>query len=189
MINKFCTTLLLSGLSFSLYAADNYRIDSRHTFPSFEINHLGFSTQRGRFNQTTGTVVIDTKSKTGGSIEVSIDSASIDTGLAELETHLRGDDFLAAAKFKTIDFKSTQLQFTGEQLIGVEGNLHLHGISKPVHLTIDAFHCGMNLIKLVATCGANATTTIKRSDFGVDKYVPMIGDEVKISIQIEAIKE
>lgn len=181
--------LLPSLLSFNVLASDSYTIDSRHTFPSFEIGHLGFSTQRGRFNHTTGKLILDTKSQTGGSLNASIDSDSISTGLSELEAHLRGEDFLNSARFAQITFNSNQLKFSNEQLVAIDGNLNLHGITKPVHLTVDYFHCGINVISLKNVCGANMTTTLKRSDFGIDKYVPMISDEVKIMIQFEAIKD
>ena len=177
-----------STLSFSATAATSYSVDPRHTFPSFEINHMGFSIQRGRFNQTSGKVLLDPESATG-SIQIAIETASISTGLAELEKHLRGKDFLDAERYPQIKFTSDKLHFNKEQLVAADGILTLHGISKPVHLTVDHFYCGMNMIAMKNTCGANATTTIKRSDFGVNKYVPAIADEVHIAIQIEATKD
>ena len=177
------TTLILP-----VAAADSYTVDSRHTFPSFEINHLGFSIQRGRFNQTSGKVILNPESATG-SIEISIDTASISTGLAKLEDHLRSPDFLNAANYPHITFSSNKLSFNNDKLVAVNDNLTLHGITKPVHLVVDYFHCGMNMIAMKNTCGANATTTIKRSDFGVNKYVPAVADEVHIVIQIEATKD
>ena len=101
---------LASTLSVPAFAADSYTIDSRHTVPSFEINHLGFSTTRGRFNTTSGKVTLDTTSKSG-SIDVTIDAASISTGLADLEKHLTGEDFFDVAKYPTITFKSKKLKF------------------------------------------------------------------------------
>lgn len=177
-----------STLSFSATAADFYTVDSRHTFPSFEISHLGFSIQRGRFNQTSGKILLDPASASGN-IQIAIETASISTGLAELEKHLRSKDFLDADRYPQITFVSDKLSFNKGQLVAADGLLTLHGISKPVHLTVDHFYCGMNLIAMKYTCGANATTTIKRSDFGVDKYVPKVADEVDIAIQIEAIKD
>jgi len=177
-----------STLSFSATAATSYTVDSRHTFPSFEINHLGFSIQRGRFNQTSGKVLLDPE-LAKGTIQITIETASISTGLAELEKHLRGSDFLDSAQYPQITFVSDKLSFNKDQLIAADGLLTLHGISKPVHLTVDHFYCGMNLIAMKNTCGANATTTIKRSDFGVDKYAPKLADEVLIAIQIEATKD
>jgi len=168
-------------------AADSYTIDNRHTFPSFEIDHMGFSIQRGRFNESSGKVVLDS-ANARGSIDVTVMMASIDTGLAELEEHLRGKDFFDVAMYPTMTFKSDKLRFAGDKLIGADGTLTLHGVSKPVSLKIDHYHCGLNPIKLQSTCGANAVAHIKRSEFGVDKYVPMVGDDVKIAIQVEAIQ-
>ena len=182
------TLIIGCTLSFSATAATSYTVDPRHTFPSFEINHLGFSIQRGRFNQTSGKVQLDPESATG-SIQIAIETASISTGLAELEEHLRSKDFLDAKHYPQITFVSDKLSFNKDQLVAADGILTLHGISKPVHLTVDHYYCGMNLIAMKNTCGANATTSIKRSDFGVDKYAPKLADDVNIIIQIEAIKD
>ena len=189
MKTTYFALLISSIFSISAFAADNYTVDPRHTFPSFEINHLGFSIQRGRFDQTSGNIILDPESATGGSINIAIETASISTGLADLEKHLRGEDFLDAGQFPQMTFVSQKLAFDKDQLVGVDGILTLHGVAKPVHLTVDHYHCGFNLIAMKSTCGANATATIKRSDFGVDKYVPKVGDEVKIAIQIEATKD
>jgi polyisoprenoid-binding protein YceI len=177
-----------STSSFSATAATSYTVDPRHTFPSFEINHLGFSIQRGRFNQTNGKVLLDPESATGH-IQIAIETASISTGLAELEKHLRSKEFLDAERYPQITFVSDKLSFNKDRLVAADGILTLHGISKPVHLTVDHFYCGMNLINMKNTCGANATAIIKRSDFGIDKYAPKLADEVNIVIQIEANKD
>lgn len=188
MLKKLICTALACLCSFSVSAAEHYTIDSHHTFPSFEISHLGFSIQRGRFNESSGKVVLDS-AKSTGSIEVTVNMASISTGLAELEEHLRGKDFFDVAQYPTMTFKSDKLHFAGDKLIGADGLLILHGITKPVNLNVDHFYCGLNAIRLKYTCGANATTTIKRSDFEVDKYIPLISDEVKVLIQVEAVRD
>jgi polyisoprenoid-binding protein YceI len=188
MMNKTLAALIAgSTLSLSAMAADSYTVDPRHTFPSFEINHLGFSMQRGRFNETSGKIILDPKAATGN-IQIAINTASISTGLAELEEHLRGKDFFDAARYPQITFTSDQLSFNNGQLTAIDGFLTMHGITKPVHLTVDYFHCGLNVITMKNACGANATTSLQRSDFGVDKYAPALADDVKIVIQIEAIK-
>lgn len=179
---------LASTLSISAFAADSYTIDSRHTFPSFEINHLGFSITRGRFDHTAGKITMDTAAKTG-SIDVTIDVATIDTGLADLEKHLQTDEFFDAAKYPTITFKSNKLKFEGDKLVSAEGDFTLHGVTKPVTLKLDHFQCGLHPMLKKPHCGANATTTIKRSEYGIAKYVPAVGDEVKIAIQVEATKD
>ena len=99
-----------SALSFSATAANSYTVDPRHTFPSFEISHLGFSIQRGRFNQTSGKILLDPESATG-KINIAIETASISTGFAELEKHLRSNDFLDAERYPQITsvIRQTQL--------------------------------------------------------------------------------
>jgi polyisoprenoid-binding protein YceI len=187
-MKKQILAVMLSNLfNFSAFAADAYTVDPRHTFPSFEISHLGFSTQRGRFNQTTGKITIDPKAAVGD-INISIETNSISTGLPELEEHLRSKDFLDAARFPQITFISDHLTFNKDKLVGADGKLTLHGVTKTVHLAIDHFYCGLNMIAMKNVCGANATTTIKRTEFGIDKYAPVLADNVDIEIQIEAIK-
>lgn len=179
---------IASTLSTSAFAAETYGIDARHTFPSFEVSHLGFSIQRGRFNKTSGTITLDTAAKSG-SIDISIDTSSIDTGLDELEKHMRGEDFFDTARHPAITFKSKSLQFDGDKLTGADGDFSMLGVTKPVSLKIDHFKCGAHPMTKKAMCGANATTVIKRSEFGMSKYVPAVGDEVKITIQVEAFRE
>lgn len=179
---------LASSMSVSAFAADSYTIDARHTFPSFEISHLGFSIQRGRFNKTAGRITLDTAAKTG-TIDVTIDATSISTGLPDLEEHLRGEDFFDTAKYPTITFTSKKLKFDGDKLVGADGDFTMHGVTKPVSLQLDHFKCGIHPMTKKFNCGANATTQIKRSEFGITKYVPAVGDDVKIAIQVEASKD
>lgn len=183
------TAVILAGLlAGTAYAApETYTIDSTHTFPSFEINHLGFSTQRGRFNKTTGTLVLDRAARKA-TVDISIDADSISTGLEKLETHLRTEDFFDVAKYPTITFKSTGARFKGDKLARISGDLGMHGVTKPVTLTVTAFHCGYNPVYKKDACGADAVTTIKRSDFGINYALPAVGDEVRLFIQIEAHK-
>lgn len=180
------SALSLAVLSVSAHAApETYQIDPTHTFPNFQISHLGFSVQQGRFDKTAGTIVID-RVKGAGSINVTIETASIDTGLPKLEEHLRSPDFFNVEKFPTMTFKADKLKFNGEQLISADGSLTLLGVTRPVTLTVDNFHCGTNPLNKKAECGASVSTTIKRSEFGMSTYVPAVGDEVKITIPVEA---
>lgn len=189
MMHKPFFALALAGtLGTPAFAADTYIVDSRHTFPSFEVSHLGFSIQRGRFDKTVGKITLDPAARTG-SIDVTIDASSISTGLPELEKHLRGDEFFDSAKYPALSYTSAKLRFDGDRVVGADGELTMHGITRPVSLALDHFRCAPNPMTKKPTCGANATTTIKRSDFGISKYVPAVGDEVKIAIQVEAIKE
>lgn len=172
----------------ALAAADQFVIDPRHTFPSFEISHIGFSTQRGRFDNTTGTISLDTKNKTG-QINISIEANSIDTGLAELEDRLKKEDFFNTGKYPTITYISDTLIFDGEKPTRADGKLTLLGITKPVSLDIRHFQCGIHPISKKSVCGADAVGQIKRSDFGMTAFLPAVGDEVKLFIQVEGFKE
>ena len=175
------------ALPLSALATDNYTIDPAHTYPHFSISHLGFSTMQGRFDNTSGKVTLDRAAKTG-SVEIAIESASISTGFAKRDEHLRGPDFFNAAEFPTINYKSTAIHFKGDNPVHVVGNLTLLGVTKPVSLTIDAFKCGANPMSKKDTCGADASAQIKRSDFGMKYALPNVGDDVKLVFEIEAIK-
>ena len=188
MTARTTAVVLASLIAGTAYAApETYTVDPTHTFPSFEINHLGFSTQRGRFNKTTGSIVLDRAAKKA-SVDISIDTNSISTGLEKLEAHLRAEDFFNVAKYPAITFKSTGAKFDGDKLASLSGDLSMHGVTKPVTLTLSAFHCGYNQAYKKDACGADAVTTIKRSDFGISYALPAVGDEVKLLIQIEAHK-
>jgi polyisoprenoid-binding protein YceI len=154
----------------------------------FEVNHLGFSTQRGRFNNVTGKIMLVPAQKSG-SIEVTIDSASVDMGLEAWDKHMRGEDFFNVEKFPNMTFKSTKLMYEGDKLVGAEGDFTLLGVTQPVRLDVKGFACGTHPINKKALCGADISTTIKRSDFGMTKYLPGIGDTVVINIPVEAFKD
>jgi polyisoprenoid-binding protein YceI len=169
-------------------SADSFTIDERHTFPGFEISHIGFSTQRGRFDKTTGKITLEPQKKTG-SIHIVIDADSIDTGLAELEDRLKKEDFFNTAKYPAITYDADKIVFEGEKPARIEGNLTLLGVSKPVALDIRHFRCGIHPLNGKSVCGADASGAIKRSDFGMTAFLPAIGDEVRILIQVEGFKE
>ncbi|MDX8386259.1 MAG: YceI family protein [Gallionella sp.] len=186
MKNPLFLALALS-LPLSAIAADNYTIDPAHTFPNFTISHLGFSTMHGRFGETSGTVTLDRAAKKG-SIDISVKTASINTGHAKRDKHLRSPDFFNAAEFPTITYKSIAMHFNGDTPSMVDGNLTISGVSKQVRLTIDSFKCGVHPMNKKNICGANATTHIKRSDFGINYGLPAIGDDVNLVFEIEAVK-
>ncbi len=175
-------------LGTTVQAADTYTIDSRHTFPVFEVNHLGFSTQRGRFNKTTGTVTLD-PAASKGSVEVVIDTASIDMGLEDWDKHMKNEDFFNVEKYPTMTFKSDKFVFKQGKPVKVHGTLTLLGVERPVVLTVNHFHCGVHPINKKQVCGADLTTRIKRSEFGMTKFLPAIGDEIRIVIPVEAFKD
>ena len=165
----------------------SYTVDPSHTYPYFEIDHMGYSTMRGRFNQTEGRIIIDQEKKTG-SVEITIDAESIDTAHAKRDEHLRSPDFLNTAEFPEITFKSTRVEIDGDDT-EVEGNLTIAGVTKKVTLEVDHFHCAINPMSKKEHCGFDASTKIKRSDFGVNYMIPGVGDEMEIDIEVEAIRD
>jgi polyisoprenoid-binding protein YceI len=188
-MKKFAPTLIAAALSASAFAApETFVIDNGHTFPSFSYSHFGYSVQTSRFNKTTGKVVLDKAAKTG-SVDVVIDAKSVDTGSSLFNEHIQGEDFLDTAKYPTATFKSTGVKFEGDKPVAVEGNLTLKGVTKPVTLKVTAFQAMPHPMAKKDAIGANATATVKRTDFNAGKYAPYVGDEVTITIAIEAIKE
>ena len=164
-----------------------YAIDPGHTFPTFEISHMGSSTHRGRFNKTNGWITLNRAARSG-SIQLTIDADSIDTGDVRLEERLRKPDFFDTTTFPDITFRSNKLRFEGDALTAVDGDLTLRGVTRPVTLTVTSFRCGKFPVIGTEVCGANAETTIKRADFGISMYPSMIGGDVKLLIQVEAHK-
>ncbi|MGH8456720.1 MAG: YceI family protein [Stenotrophobium sp.] len=167
------------------FAADTYTIDPNHSFQKFQYHHIGYSHPEGRFDKTTGTITLD-MAKHSGTADVSIDVNSISTGVPALDTHLKEGDFFDAAKYPAITFKSHDFKFDGDKLVAVSGDLSIHGVTKPVTLDVSNFACHPNPMTKAPTCGVDASTTIKRSEFGVGAYVPMVSDEVKLTLEVEA---
>jgi polyisoprenoid-binding protein YceI len=164
-----------------------YVIDPTHTFPHFEVSHMNLSTHHGRFNRTSGWIVLDRAARRG-SVRLAIETDSIDTGDPALEQRLRADDFFDTATYPEILFRSTQLRFDGDKLTGVDGELTLRGVTRPVSLSVGAFRCGQLPVIRREVCGARAETIIKRADFGISIYPSMIGNDIRLVIQIEAHK-
>jgi polyisoprenoid-binding protein YceI len=182
---------LFSVLFFSLPAyaeVESFVIDKRHTYPSFEVNHMGLSTQRGRFNTTSGLITLDRAARTG-TVEITIDATTVNTGLDELEKHLRNEDFFNVDKHPTITFKSSSVEFEDDVPKSVAGELTMLGVTRPVTLSVSSFNCRVHPINKKYVCGANAETTIKRSDFGMTYAIPAVSDEVRLLLQVEAFKE
>ncbi|MDD2913753.1 MAG: YceI family protein [Gallionella sp.] len=188
-MKQLVSLAIAASLSTAAFAApETYVIQNSHTYPRFEYNHLGYSNQVSRFDKTSGTIVIDRAAKSG-SVDVVIDTTSVNTGFPLFNEHIQGEDLFDTAKYPTITFKSKKLKFDGDKLTGVAGDLTIKGVTKPLTLTVTSFHCMPHPMLKKDACGANATAKIKRSDFNVSKHVPYVGDEVTLTIPVEAIKE
>jgi polyisoprenoid-binding protein YceI len=181
-------TLTAAAALPALAAPETYVLDTNHTYPRFSYTHFGYSTQLSRFDKTTGKITIDRVAKTG-SMDITIDSKSVDTGSTEFNEHIQGADFLDTAKYPTATFKSTAVKFDGDKVASVDGNLTLKGVTKPVTLTVTSFQCMPHPMIKKDACGANATALVKRSDFNMGKYAPYVGDDVTITIAVESVKE
>jgi len=167
--------------------AQTYTIDPSHTYPSFEADHMGISVWRGKFTKTSGTVMLDRNAKTGV-VNIAIEANSIDFGHAKMNEHAKGKDLFNVEKFPTIIYKGHAMTFEGDKPVQVDGELTLLGITKPVKLTITKFKCMPHPMLKREVCGADATTEFKRTDFGLSYGTPMFSPEVKLAIQVEALK-
>jgi polyisoprenoid-binding protein YceI len=188
MSTKLLIAALGATLSAPALAADSYTVDPRHTFPTYEISHFGWSTQRGRFEKVSGKVTLDRAAKRG-TVEISIDVASVSTGVDKLDEHLRSEEFFNAAQHPVMTFKSKRVNFSGDKPASVDGEFTILGVTRPLTLTISTFHCAPNPFAKKEACGADAVATIKRSEFGMNTLLPGLGDEVKLLINVEALKD
>lgn len=189
-LSKLSAALILAAVAAApaMAAPETFVADSTHTFSRFSYSHFGYSTQLSRFNKNSGKVVFDKVAKTG-SVDIVIDTKSVDTGADVFNEHIQGEDFLDTAKYPTATFKSTKVIFEGDKPAKVEGNLTLKGVTKPVTLTVTSFQAMPHPMLKKDAIGANAFTVVKRSEFNAGKYAPYVGDEVRIDVAIEAIKE
>ena len=187
---KFNTVALILAASLPLgaVAAESYTADPAHTYALFSVSHFGYSTMHGRFDKSSGKITLDRAAKTG-TVDIAIEAASISTGFAKRDDHLKSPDFFNAAEYPSVTYKSSSIKFKGDTPASVEGKLTLLGVTKPVTLTIDAFKCGPNPMNQKEECGAAASAQIKRSDFGMKAFLPGVGDDIKLEFEIEAFKD
>lgn len=170
----------------SVQAEDVYTIDITHAYAHFGVSHLGYSTMYGRIDTTGGSFRFDQDSLTG-SIEVMLDPASIDTGHEERDNHLRSPDFLNVVEFPEMRFVADNVVLTGTGGM-IDGELTLHGQTRPVSLTVTGWRCADNPMSGRPTCGFDAVGELQRSEFGMRYAVPAIGDTLQLMIGIEGVR-
>jgi len=187
---KLLIAALAAASASAAFAADTYNIDPSHTYPSFEADHFGgLSVWRGKFTKTSGTITLDRAAKTGA-VDIAIDPASIEFGMVKLDEHVKSPDMFDVAKYPTASYKSKSIRFRGDTPVEVDGELTLHGVTRPVTLAINKFKCIQHPMYKREVCGADASATFNRADFGIDYGVKMgFSPEVKLAIQVEAIKQ
>lgn len=180
---KYFVIAGLIGAAASAQAAPaTYKLDPAHTMVLFSWNHFGFSNPTADFAQADGTLVFDEQHPASASVEATLPLSGLDTHVPALDKHLSGADFLDAAKYPSVTFKSTKVQPMGGHKFKVTGDLTVHGVTKPVVLDATLNKVGPDSMSKAQSIGFDATASIKRSDFGVGGYVPNVSDELKIRI-------
>jgi polyisoprenoid-binding protein YceI len=171
----------------ALAAPVTYQVDPAHTYPSFEADHFGgMSVWRGKFDSSSGTIVLDREAGTG-TVDISVDAASIDFGHGKLNEHTKSAEMLDVQKYPTATYKGKLADFKNGSPTEVRGELTLHGVTRPLNLKINSFVCKMTPLSKKERCGADASGTFNRADFGIsygDKYG--FNMQVKLAIQVEA---
>ncbi len=181
---------LISGFAAPAMAApETFILDKPHTQIVFSVNHLGFSLSYGKFLDYEGTLQLDMADPKNSSVEVSIKTASLDMGDAKWNEHMKSADFFNVEKFPVMTFKSTAVEVTSEKSANVTGDLTILGVTKPVVLAVNYYGSGKHPMMNRTETGFSATTKIKRSDFGMNYGLPMVGDEVDIIIEAEAFQD
>jgi len=191
-MKKFSLLAVTAALGFVAAAhaeSATYAIEPNHTFATFEIGHMGTSTNRGRFNKTSGTVTLDKAAKTGA-LDVTVDTTSLDTGTAAFTKHISSDEMLNVAAFPTAHLVATKFVFNGDKVAEIDGTLTLMGKTNPVVLKAQNYNCYMSPMVKREVCGGDFDATIVRSQYGVT-YGLNYGfpDTVHLVIQVEAVKQ
>ena len=184
-LSYLITALLIC--SAGAVSAQTYNVEPGHTYPSFEADHMGLSFWRGKFLKTSGKITLDRAAKSG-TAEILIDASTIDFGHAKMNDHAKGKDMFNVEKFPTVTYKSTAMKFDGDKLVAMEGNMTLLGVTKPLTLTINHFKCIMHPMLKREVCGADASAQFDRTDFGLNYGIPRFAPDVKLAIQVEAVK-
>ena len=187
MLRRILLASLLTAAALPVVAApQKYDIDTSHTQVIFSWNHFGFSNPSASLEKISGDFQFDAADITKSSISVTLPLDGLHTGVPKLDEHLKSADFFEAAKYPDITFKSTKVEKTGANGLKIVGDLTIHGVTKPVTLNAKINKIGENPMMKKASAGFDATTTIKRSEFGVDKYVPNVSDEIPVHITFDS---
>jgi len=181
--------LLALALAASFVASANaaeYKVDGRHTQVLFSYSHFGLSNITGRFTGVTGSLDFDPANQAKSSIQVEFPVSTLSTGVEKLDAHMKGADMFDAEKFPTASFKSTKVTVAGDKKLAVAGDLTIHGVTRPVVFDVTVNYVGAHPMAKVPAAGFDATTKIKRSDFGIDYMLPKVADEITLAITLEA---
>lgn len=187
MLRTSVLSLLLVAVSAPAFASmQTFKIDTAHTQVSFTYNHFGFSNPTGRLEQIQGELHIDQNDWSKSSVSVTMPLSGLHTGVEKLDEHLKTPDFFDAAKYPQVTFKSTKVVKTGTESLKISGDLTAHGVTRAVTLNAHINKIGDNPMIGSKSAGFDADTTLKRSDFGMGKYVPNVSDAVHVHITVSA---
>ncbi len=181
--------LLASTTAPALAAVEKYAVDPTHTYPSLEFSHMGISVWRGKFDKTRGNITLDRAAKTG-TVDIVIDTTSINFGLGAMDEKARSEDFFNVAKFPTATYQGT-IKFVGDRPKTVNGQITIMGVTRPANLTINLFNCIPHPILKKELCGADAEGELNWSEYGMklSKYGEGEAGKVRLRIQVEALKQ
>lgn len=171
----------------SSYAADTFTLDPQHPYILWHIKHFGFSTQAGKW-YANGTLILDKEKPQNSKVNATINVADVITGIPELDKHLKGKLFLNVEQFPKATFVSDKVDVLGKDKAIVHGTLTLHGVSKPITLNVKLNQVGTSPITNKMTAGFTASTTLKRSDYGINTLLPGLSDDVTIDVEAEAFQ-
>jgi len=176
-------------------APESYTLDPYHTYPHFAVDHLGVSTMWGRFDKSSGKFMLDRAAKKG-SLELTVETASISTGDNDKggrprarDEHLRSADFFNVAEFPRMTYKADSVKFDGDAVAEVSGQLTLLGVTRPLTLKMERWVCKDHPFSKKPMCGGNASGTLKRSDFGMKYGIGGIGDELRLYVEFEGLRD
>ncbi len=192
-MKKLLASLLIFTPALALAGTSTWNIDASHSTSGFAVKHLVISTVRGQFTKTTGTIRLDDGDAARSTVEATIDAGTLDTRDGQRDGHLKSPDFLDTARYPTITFRSTKVAQVGKDQLAVSGDLTLHGVTRPVTLEVGTSPAVKGMFGETRR-GFSATTRISRKDYGLawNKAVeagPVIGDEVIVTLDIEAVKD
>ena len=184
-MTRFLLAAALATAFAGAASAATYRIDPRHTQVTFTYSHHGYANLSGRLGEAKGEVVYDAANPAASSVNVEIPLSSLSTGVPGLDKHLASEDFFEVDKYPTASFRSTGVTPRDATHLDVAGELTMHGVTRPVTLAVTVNKVGQHTMSKAEMAGFDAVATIKRSEFGIDRMVPAVSDEIQILISTE----
>ena len=184
---------LLGTFSYAVLAvapadAQTYRIATERTLARFAMTQLGFLPQEGQFHRVSGTILLDPERASGGSIDVAIDLASVDTGWQLRDDFIRGEHGFDVARYPVLQFRSTRLEYRDRQIATAQGIVTLHGVTKPMRLDVRGLECVSNAGEGGESCAATVSGRLLRRQFGMDFAYPFVGDAIVLDFAITALR-